>query len=81
MMLFFAGSPLRAVPLIHVAALTNAIASLVLSAVRGAQLGWGGLFPFEWKSPSADLKSFAAMKVRGFGATADCCLVSTEVIR
>lgn len=28
------------------------------------QLGWGGLFPFEWTSPNDDLKSFAAMKVR-----------------
>ncbi|CAM9587115.1 unnamed protein product, partial [Laminaria digitata] len=26
------------------------------------ELGWGGLFPFEWKSPKEDLKSFAAMK-------------------
>ncbi|CAM9927035.1 unnamed protein product, partial [Hapterophycus canaliculatus] len=26
------------------------------------KLGWGGLFPFEWTSPTADLKSFSAMK-------------------
>ncbi|CAM9992593.1 unnamed protein product [Pylaiella littoralis] len=26
------------------------------------ELGWGGLFPFEWTSPKDDLKSFSAMK-------------------
>ncbi|CAM9349344.1 unnamed protein product, partial [Ectocarpus sp. 6 AP-2014] len=26
------------------------------------ELGWGGLFPFEWRSSSDDLKSFSAMK-------------------
>ena len=27
------------------------------------QLGWGGLFPFEWASADKDLKSFSALKV------------------
>lgn len=30
---------------------------------RFYQLGWGGLFPFEWASSDNDLKSFSAMKV------------------
>lgn len=28
------------------------------------QLGWGGLFPFEWASSDKDLESFSALKVR-----------------
>lgn len=32
--------------------------------IRIRQLGWGGLFPFEWSSNSGDLKSFSALKVR-----------------
>lgn len=30
---------------------------------RFCQLGWGGLFPFEWARSDNDLKSFSAMKV------------------